>query len=86
MISVDVNDNYLECRQYYAVLFSMLSVKTLLLEDFYKMIIEARGKNVNTLISELNQHVGNVLNNVDHYLREVERKTIPIEQLSFFKG
>ncbi|GAB1438674.1 hypothetical protein MASR2M36_14270 [Providencia sp.] len=85
MISVDVNDNYLECRQYYAVLFSMLSVKTLLLEDFYKMIIEARGKNVNTLISELNQHVGNVLNNVDHYLREVERKTIPIEQLSFLR-
>ncbi|MRF67387.1 hypothetical protein GIJ48_12935 [Escherichia coli] len=85
MISVDVNDNYLECRQYYAVLFCMLSEKTLLPEDFYKMIIEARGKNVNTLIRELNQHVGNVLNNVDHYLRKVERKTIPIEQLSFLR-
>lgn len=33
----------------------------------------------------MNQHVGNVLNNVDHYLREVERKTIPIEQLSFLR-
>ncbi|EFB72333.1 MULTISPECIES: hypothetical protein [Morganellaceae] len=83
MISIDVNDNYLECRQYYAVLFCMLSEKTLSLNELYKMTSEAKNKNVNVLFSELNQHVGHVFKNVDYYLRKIEQKIIPIEQLSF---
>ncbi|SUC09531.1 plasmid-like protein [Proteus mirabilis] len=34
---INVNDNYLECRQYYAVLFCMLSEKTLSPNELYKM-------------------------------------------------
>ncbi|MTC12065.1 hypothetical protein GKR60_09635, partial [Providencia stuartii] len=83
MININVNDNYLECRQYYAVLFYMFSEKTLSPNELYKMISEAKNKNVCTLLSELNQHVGNRFKNVDYYLRTIEKKIIPIEQLSF---
>ncbi|EOJ8669176.1 hypothetical protein AB7W41_19245 [Providencia stuartii] len=83
MININVNDNYLECRQYYAVLFYMFSEKTLSPNELYKMISEAKNKNVCTLLSELNQHVGSRFKNVDYYLRTIEQKIIPIEQLSF---
>ncbi|MEX9890479.1 hypothetical protein [Providencia rettgeri] len=83
MININVNDNYLECRQYYAVLFYMFSEKTLSPNELYKMISEAKNKNVCTLLSELNQHVGSGFKNVDYYLRTIEQKIIPIEQLSF---
>ncbi len=57
--------------------------KTLSPNELYKMISEAKNKNVCTLLSELNQHVGNRFKNVDYYLRTIEKKIIPIEQLSF---
>ncbi|WP_272516783.1 hypothetical protein [Providencia sp. PROV209] len=86
MVNIDVNDNYFECRQYYAVLFCMLSEKTLSLNELYKMTSEAKNKNVSTLFSELNQHVGCRLKNFDYYLRTIEKKIIPIEKLSFLKN
>ncbi|MEQ5726722.1 hypothetical protein ABQD47_22415 [Providencia rettgeri] len=86
MININANDNYLACRQYYAVLFYMFSEKTLSPNELYKMISEAKNKNVSTLLSELNQHVGCRLKNVDYYLRTTAQKIIPIEQLSFLKN
>ncbi|WP_109396747.1 hypothetical protein [Proteus faecis] len=83
MININVNDNYLECRQYYAVLFYIFSEKILSPNEIYKMISEAKNKNVCTLLSELNQYVGNRFKNVDYFLRTIEQKIIPIEQLSF---
>ena len=61
----------------------MFSEKTLSPNELYKMISEAKNKNVCTLLSELNQHVGSRFKNVDYYLRTIEQKIIPIEQLSF---
>lgn len=36
MVHIDVNDNYLEFRRYYTVLFCMYSEKELSLDEFKK--------------------------------------------------
>ncbi|MGA3699371.1 hypothetical protein ACPAVH_26330 [Enterobacteriaceae bacterium TYF_5] len=86
MISIDVNDNYLVYRQYYAVLFCMFSEKELSYNELHKMISEARNKSIDTLFIELNQRIGYKLKSFDYYLSEVERKIIRIEELSFLKS
>ncbi|WP_275075308.1 hypothetical protein [Providencia rettgeri] len=86
MLNVNVNDNYLSFRQYYTILFSMLSDKELSLDNFKKMNSEAKNKDIDTLFNELNNILGHVLKDVDFYSRKIEEKIIPIEQLSFLKN
>lgn len=86
MINVVINDNYLHCREYYAVLFRMLSEKKLSLDSFSQIIINAKNKDSDALLNELNGIFGSVLMNVEFYLREIKNEIIPIEELSFLKN